>query len=141
MGTMMLMIGGGLFFSMFVFFVCEEKSLKDASFSDMKCLATKEVGVSQCFEEFQTIRYLGIYFTIMVIFNATLATYVFLPQALGLLEIISYTFMTSLIGSALILLVKWTYQPVIKLVSSFIYGAVFMAASAITFSLAYVIST
>ena len=32
MGTLMLAIGAGLFYNMIVFYVCEEKSLKDADF-------------------------------------------------------------------------------------------------------------
>ena len=137
MATVMLLIGGGLFFALFVFFVCEEKSLKDSKLSDMKCLITKEMPISQCFEQFQTIKFLGIYFLIMVIFDLVIANVVFVPRGLGLLEILSYTFIPSIIGSGLILLVKWTFQPIIKLVSSFMYGAIFMAASALAFSLSY----
>ena len=99
MGTVMLLIGGGLFFSLLVFFICEEKSLKDANFSDMKCLVTEEVEVSKCFEEFKTIRYLATYFVILFIFDALIANFIYLPQGFGLLEIISYTFATSLICS------------------------------------------
>ena len=36
MGTLMLVIGAGLFYSIIIFFICEEKSLKDANLSDMK---------------------------------------------------------------------------------------------------------
>ncbi len=140
MGTVMLLIGGGLIFSLFVFFVCEEKSLKDANFSDMKCLIKEEVKVSQCFEQFQTIRYLAVYFAILLIFDTLIANFVYLPNEFGLLEIISYTFATSLIGSGIILLVKWTYQPVIKLISSFMFGSIFMGASATAFTAVYLFS-
>lgn len=141
MGTVMLLIGGGLIFSLFVFFVCEEKSLKDANFSDMKCLIKEEVKVSQCFEQFQTIRYLAVYFVILLIFDTLIANFVYLPHEFGLLEIISYTFATSLIGSGIILLVKWTYQPVIKLISSFMFGSIFMGASATAFTAVYFFSS
>jgi hypothetical protein len=140
MGTVMLLIGGGLVFSLIVFFICEEKSLKDANFSDMKCLVTEKVEVSECFEQFQTIRYLAIYFAILVIFDGLIANFIYLPQGFGLLEIISYTFATSLIGSGIILLVKWTYQPVIKLISSFMFGSIFMGASATAFTAVYLLA-
>lgn len=140
MGTVMLLIGGGLVFSLIVFFICEEKSLKDANFSDMKCLVTEKVEVSECFEQFQTIRYLAIYFAILVIFDGLIANFIYLPQGFGLLEIISYTFATSLIGSGIILLVKWTYQPVIKLISSFMFGSIFMGASATAFGAVYLLA-
>ncbi len=140
MGTVMLLIGGGLFFSLLVFFICEEKSLKDANFSDMKCLVTEEVEISKCFEQFRTIRYIAIYFLILLVFDALIAHFIYLPQGFGLLEVISYTFATSLMGSGLILLVKWTYQPVIKLISSFMFGSVFMGASATAFGAVYLLA-
>lgn len=140
MGTIMLLMGGGLFFSLLVFFVCEEKSLKDADFSDMKCMVTEEVEVSKCFEQFQTIRHISIYFVLMVIFDALIAQFIYLPNGFGMLEIMAYTFIPSLMGSGLILLVKWTYQPVIKLISSFMYGSIFMGASVVAFGAVYILS-
>jgi hypothetical protein len=140
MGTIMLLMGGGLFFALLVFFICEEKSLKDANFSDMKCLVTEEVEVSKCFEQFQTIRYVAIYFVAMVVFDGLIAHFVYLPSGFGILEIMAYTFVPSLMGSGIILLVKWTYQPVIKLISSFMFGAVFMGASVTAFGAVYFLS-
>lgn len=140
MGTIMLLMGGGLFFALLVFFICEEKSLKDANFSDMKCLVTEEVEVSKCFEQFQTLRYIAIYFVAMLLFDGLIAHFVFLPNGFGILEIMAYTFVPSLMGSGVILLVKWTYQPVIKLISSFMFGAIFMGASAVAFGAVYLLS-
>jgi hypothetical protein len=140
MGTVMLLIGGGLFFSLLVFFICEEKSLKDAKFSDMKCMMTEEVAVFKCFEEFQTIRYIAMYFLALLVFDVLIANFVYLREGFGLVEILSYTFITSLLGSGIILLVKWTYQPMIKLISSFMFGSVFMGASAAAFSLVYLVA-
>lgn len=139
MGIMMLVVGGGLFFSLLVFFISEEKSLKDANFSDMKCMVTEKVELSECFEKFNTIRYMGIYFAVMVVFDLLLANMIFLPNAFGIVEIMVYTFITSFMGSGLILLVKWSYQPMIKLISSFMFGSVFMVASGIAFTLSYVL--
>lgn len=141
MGTMMLLIGGGLFFSLLVFFICEEKSLKDANFSDMKCLVTEEVEVSKCFEQFNTIRYMAIYFIVLLGFTLAIANMIFIPRGFGLLEIMAFTFVPSILGSGIILLVKWTYQPVIKLISSFMFGSGFMGASAVAFSVTYLLIT
>ncbi len=139
MDVVMLLMGGGLFFSLFVFFICEEKSLRDASFSDMKCIITEKVEVSKCFEQFQTIRYLVTYFLILIIFDALIAYFVYLPQGFGLVEVLIYTFVPSLIGSGVILLIKWTYQPIIKLISSFMFGSIFIGASATAFGFVYLL--
>ena len=137
MGTMMLLIGGGLIFSLLTFFICEEKSLKDANFSDMKCLVTEEVELSKCFEQFNTVRYMSIYFAILLIVDLIIANVIFIPQGFGMLEAMSFIFVPSILGSGIILLVKWTYQPMIKLISSFLYGSVFMGAAGIAFALTF----
>jgi len=137
MEVVMLLMGAGLFFSLFVFFICEEKSLRNANFADMKCIITEKVEVSKCFKQFQTIRYILTYFFILVTFDALIANFVYLAQGFGLKEVLIYTFVPPLIGSGIILVVKWTYQPVIKLISSFMFGSIFMGASATAFGLVY----
>lgn len=139
MGTVLVLIGIAFVFALLVFFYCEEKSLKDVQFSDMKCMITEEANISECFEKFQTVRYLAFYFAVMFIFDVLIANFVYLPNGFGLLEITLYTFVPSLVGSGIILLVKWTYQPVIKLISSFMYGSMYMGASGLAFVLTYLI--
>ncbi|MDF1874386.1 hypothetical protein JHD48_01405 [Sulfurimonas sp. SAG-AH-194-I05] len=137
---MMLTLGGGLLFGLIVFIICEEKSLKDADFSDMRGLFTAERKISDCAGEFNTVRYLGIYFVLMLAFDLVLANVVFVPNNLGLMEMLGYTFAPALIGSWIILLVKWTYQPIIKLVSSFMYGSVYIGASILSFGITHFIA-
>jgi len=141
MGTVMLVIGSGLFFSLIVFFICEEKSLADANFSDMKCLVSEDAKVSECFTQYQTIRYGTFYFLSVLAFGLLVGYFVYIPHMYGLQEVLAYTFITSLIGSALILFVKWQNQPMIKLISSFIFGSLFMGATALAFSFVYLLNT
>lgn len=140
MGTVLVLIGIGFVFALLVFFFCEEKSLKDVQFSDMKCMIKEEANISECFEKFKTVRYLALYFAVMFVFDVLIANFVYLPHGFGLLEITLYTFVPSLVGSGIILLVKWTYQPVIKLISSFMFGSVFMGASGLAFALTYLVN-
>lgn len=140
MATVMLFIGVGLFYSLIIFFICEEKSLKDANLSDMKCLVTKEIELSECFEKYNTIRYMAYYFIAVLIFSGAVANFIFVPKHFGLAEVMGYTFITSLLGSLIILLVKWRFQPVIKLISSFMFGGGFMSATGLSFALVYLIN-
>jgi len=140
MGTIMLVIAAGLVLSLIVFFICEEKSLKDVKMSDMKCLIKEEVKVSECFEEYNTVRYMLTYLTIVFILAVIVSTQVYLPKQFGLGEVLAYTFIPSLLGSLVILLVKWTYQPMIKLISSFMYGAGYIGATGLAFALIYAIN-
>lgn len=136
----MLVIAAGLVLSLIVFFICEEKSLKDVKMSDMKCLIKEEVKVSECFEEYNTVRYMLTYLTIVFILAVIVSTQVYLPKQFGLGEVLAYTFIPSLLGSLVILLVKWTYQPMIKLISSFMYGAGYIGATGLAFALIYAIN-
>jgi hypothetical protein len=139
MGTLLLVLGAGLFFALVVFFICEEKSLKDADFSDMKGLCTTELNPKECMGKFDTVKYMVIYVIALLIFDLIIANLVFLPNNFGLTEILLFTFVPSLVGSWVILLVKWTYQPVIKLISSFMYGGGYMGAAIVAFSITYLL--
>jgi hypothetical protein len=139
MGTLMLVIGAALVYSIIIFFICEEKSLKDANLSDMKCLVTEEVDVSECFEKYNTIRYMLFYFAAVLIFALVVANMIHLPNNFGLGEILATVFIPAAIGSLIILLIKWRFQPMIKLISSFMFGAGYISATALGFSLVYTI--
>ena len=137
MGTIMLVIGAGLLISLIIFFVFEEKSLKNANMSDMKCLVTEEVNISECFETYNTVRYMFYYFVSVFILAGLVAINVYIPNNFGLGEVLAYTFIPSLLGSLIILLVKWRYQPMIKLISSFMYGGGYIGATGLAFALMY----
>ncbi|MBL4730481.1 MAG: hypothetical protein JKY28_03775 [Sulfurimonas sp.] len=140
MGILLIALGAGLFFGLFIFFICEEKSLKNADFSDMKGLFTAEKKISEVAGEFNTIRYLMIFFLIMLAFDFTVIYFLFEANSFGMQEILAYIFTPALLGSWIILLVKWTYQPIIKLVSSFMFGSVYMGAAITAFAITYFLS-
>ncbi|RLA66795.1 MAG: hypothetical protein DRQ78_03535 [Epsilonproteobacteria bacterium] len=140
MGTLMLAIGAGLFYSLIIFFICEEKSLKDAKMSDMKCLVTEEIDVSECFEKYSTVRYMMYYVLAVFIFAAAIANYVHVANGFGLAEVLAYIFIPSLIGSLVILLIKWKFQPMIKLISSFMFGGGYMASTAFAFAVVFMMT-
>jgi hypothetical protein len=137
MGTLMLAIGAGLFYNMIVFYVCEEKSLKNADFSDMKCLVQEEVDMSECFETYNTLQYMLYYLISAALFAALVTHFFLIPAGVDLAGLMAYVFFPSLLGSLLILLVKWRFQPFIKLVSSFMYGSGYMTATGLAVALVY----
>ena len=139
MGMLLLLVGASLVVGLIVFFTAEEMSLKDADFSDMKGLFTEEVKAIDCIGKFNTIRYMVMYVILLLIFDLVIIHYFFVPNKLNIAEILAYTFAPSLVGSWIILLVKWTYQPVIKLASSFLYGAGSIGAAGVAFALTYLL--
>ncbi|MDQ7067099.1 MAG: hypothetical protein Q9M40_03330 [Sulfurimonas sp.] len=138
MGILLISLAGALIFGLIVFFICEEKSLTNANFSDMKGLFTEELKLSECVGEFNTIRYMFAYVAILFFFDLAIIQTVFIPNDFGVAEKMAFIFMPSLVGSWLILLVKWTYQPVIKVISSLMYGAGSIGAAVLAFGISYI---
>ncbi|RUM74308.1 MAG: hypothetical protein DSZ12_05760, partial [Sulfurovum sp.] len=86
MATVMIAIGVGLFYSLGIFFICEEKSLKNSDLSDIKLIVEEEVDISKFFAEYQTVKYLSYFFIAIFLFAVILANYVYIPHHFGLSE-------------------------------------------------------
>jgi hypothetical protein len=141
MDMLMIAIGVALFVSMVIFFILEEKSLKNADFSDMKCLVTQEVDMNECLTTYSTIKYMALYFVFVFIMGLVLSLEILIPNGLGLGEVMAYVFVPSLIGSLVILLIKWKFQPLIKIVSSFLFGAGYMSGSGLAVAITYLLAS
>lgn len=139
MDMLMIAIAIGLFGSIITFFIAEELSLKDANFSDMKCLITEEVSITECMNTYNTIKYMLMYFVAVFILGILISTQILIPNGLGLAEIMAYVFLPSVIGSLVILLIKWKFQPLLKIISSFLFGAGYMTASGLSIAITYVL--
>jgi len=141
MGMFMIAIGIGLFGSIITFFIAEEMSLKDADFSDIKDTFTKELSFDESLSKFGTIKYMTMYIAVVFIIGILVSTQILIPQDLGLGLLMAYVFLPSLIGSLVILLVKWRFQPLLKLISSFMFGAGYMSASAFAIAITHLFLT
>jgi len=130
MGMLMIAIAIGYFGSMLVFLVSEEMSLKDSDFSDIKDAFTKELSLDESLSKYGTIKYMAMYVAIVAIIGLVVSTQILIPNGFGLGFNMAYVFLPSLIGSLIILLDKWRFQPLLKLISSFMFGAGYIGASA-----------
>jgi len=137
MGMLMIAIAIGFFSSIIIFFVMEEMSLKDADFSDMKCLVTKELSMDQCLTKYSTIKYMVIYVFLVFIIGFLVSSQILIPNHFDLGFSMAYVFLPSMIGSLIILLVKWRFQPLLKLISSFMFGAGYIGATAFAVAITY----
>jgi len=138
MGMLMIAIAIGYFVGFSVFLICEEKSLKNANFSDMKDMFSEELNFEECSKQFNTVTYMLVFVVFVAILAFFVGTYI-IPEPLTFISIIAYMLFPSAIGSLIILLVKWRYQPFIKFVSSFLFGAGYMTGSAFGLGLLYAI--
>ncbi len=139
MGMLMISIAVGYFVGFAIFLWMEELSLKDANFSDMKDVFSEELSLEECSSKFGTVKYMFL-FGVMVFILAVLVAKFLMPQPLELYSILAYMLLPSAIGSLIILLVKWRFQPFIKFVSSFLFGAGYMTASGLGVGLVYALN-
>lgn len=141
MGMLMIAIGIGFFGGIIIFFILEEMSLKDADLSDIKDVCTQELGVSDSLNKYGTIKYMFMYVAAVFIIGYLVSSQIFIPNGFGLSKLMAYVFLPSMIGSLIILLVKWRFQPMLKLLSSFLFGAGYIGASAFAVATTYLLMT
>lgn len=131
MGMLMIAIGIGFFGSIIIFFIAEEMSLKDANFSDIKDAWTgDELNLNDLLGKYGTIKYMAFFIIAVFIIGILISKQILIPNQFSLGFLMAYVFLPSMIGSLIILLVKWRFQPLLKLISSFMFGAGYMGASA-----------
>jgi len=141
MGMLMIAIGVGFFGSFIVFFIAEEMSLKDADFSDIKDVFTQELSLDESLSKYGTIKYMAMYVIGVFVIGLLVSTQILIPNGFGLGFSMAYVFLPSLIGSLIILLVKWRFQPLLKLISSFMFGAGYIGASAFAVAATHLLLT
>ena len=141
MGMLMIAIGIGFFGSIIIFFIAEEMSLKDANFSDIKDACTAdELNLNDLLGQYATIKYMALYIIAVFVIGALVSTQILIPNHFTLGFLMAYVFLPSMIGSFIILLVKWRFQPLLKLISSFMFGAGYIAASAFAVAVTHLMS-
>lgn len=141
MGMLMIAIGIGYFGSIILFLIAEEMSLKDADFSDIKDVFTKELSLNEGLTKYGTIKYMAMYIIGVFVIGLLVSTQIIIPNSFGLGFVMAYVFLPSLIGSLIILLVKWRFQPLLKLISSFMFGAGYIGASAFAVAVTHLFLT
>jgi len=140
MGMLMIAIAIGFFTSIILFFIVEEMSLKDENFSDIKDVFTKELDIREGLNKFSTIKYMSIYIIGVFIIGLLISTQILIPNNLSLGFFMAYVFLPAVIGSFIILLVKWRFQPLLKLLSSFMFGAGYIGASSLAVAITYLMA-
>jgi hypothetical protein len=141
MGMLMIAIGIGYFGSFILFLILEELSLKDTDFSDIKDAFTQELSIDDIMTKYGTIKYMVMYIVGVFIIGILTSTQILIPNGYGLGMLMAYVFLPSMIGSLVILLLKWRFQPLLKLISSFLFGAGYIGASAFAVAVTHLLLT
>lgn len=141
MGMLMIAIGIGFFGSIIIFFIAEELSLKDSDFSDIKDAFTQEISLDESLSKYGTIKYMAMFLIAVFVIGLLVSTQILIPNHFTLGFLMAYVFLPSLIGSLIILLVKWRFQLLLKLISSFMFGAGYIGASAFAVAVTHLFLT
>lgn len=141
MGMLMIAIGIGFFASIIIFFIAEEMSLKDADFSDIKDVFTEELNIGELAGKYSTIKYMAMFIIAVFVIGLLVSMQILIPNHFSLGFLMAYVFLPSMIGSLIILLVKWRFQPILKLISSFMFGTGYIGASAFAVAVAHLFAT
>jgi len=141
MGMLMIAISIGFFASIIIFFIAEEMSLKDADFSDIKDVFTEELNIGELAGKYSTIKYMAMFIIAVFVIGLLVSMQILIPNHFSLGFLMAYVFLPSMIGSLIILLVKWRFQPILKLISSFMFGAGYIGASAFAVAVAHLFAT
>ena len=141
MGMLMIAIGIGYFGSFILFLILEELSLKDTDFSDIKDAFTQELSIDDIMTKYGTIKYMVMYVVGVFIVGILVSTQILIPNGYGLGLLMAYVFLPSMIGSLIILLLKWRFQILLKLISSFLFGAGYIGASAFAVAVTHLFLT
>jgi hypothetical protein len=140
MGMLMIAIAIGFFGSIIIFFIAEEMSLKDADFSDLKGVCTDDLDLNGLLSKYGTIKYMAMFIGAVFIIGFLMSKQVFIPNQFSLGFLMAYVFLPSMIGSLIILLIKWKFQPLLKLISSFLFGAGYIGASAFSVAITHLLA-
>jgi len=138
---LMIAIGIGFFASIIIFFIAEEMSLKDADFSDIKDVFTEELNIGELAGKYSTIKYMAMFVIAVFVIGLFVSMQILIPNHFALGFLMAYVFLPSMIGSLIILLVKWRFQPILKLISSFMFGAGYIGASAFAVAVSHLFAT
>ena len=139
----MLIISIGIWYfgSFILFLILEEMSLKDTDFSDIRDAFTQELSIDDIMTKYGTIKYMVMYVVGVFIIGILTSTQILIPNGYGLGMLMAYVFLPSMIGSLVILLLKWRFQPLLKLISSFLFGAGYIGASAFAVAVTHLLLT
>lgn len=130
----------GLMLSLASFFFFERRAI--VSKRQKEASGTQESGgynIFAKFDNYDTQKNVLMYFLSVFIFTLVVAK-VFYDPSYGLVQALLYIFLTSFFGSAIIFVIKYEKNLLIKVFATFLYGVPQIFAASLGFLAAYLIS-
>ena len=139
MTHLLLPIGIGVVVSLAVFLFFESKAIKAKRANAQTTPDRSDMTLPENLKRYDTDRNVLFYTLSMFVFTLFYSYFMFFSRDLSLVDVFLYTFLTTFIGSVIILLLKLKRSILVKVFAAFLYGAPLIAASIFGFIFSYLL--
>lgn len=141
MTHLILPIGLGVLVSLVVFLYFESKAIAAKRASQRAVPEEGNIPLPENLKRYDTDRNVLFYTLAMFVFTLFFSYFMFFSKGLTLVDVFLYTFLTTFIGSVIILALKLQRSILVKVFATFLYGAPLIGASIFGFLFSYLIYT
>jgi len=137
MTHLILPIGLGVIVSLIVFLFFESRAIAAKRASESSAPDKRDMTLPENLKRYDTDRNVLFYTLVMFVFTLFYSYLMFFSKGLTLVDVFLYIFLTTFIGSLIILLLKLKRSILVKVFAAFLYGAPLIAASIFGFIFSY----
>ena len=132
-------MGIGVIVSLAVFLFFENRAIA-AKRANKRCNPdTRTISLSENLKCYDTDRNVLFYTLTMFVFTLFYSYLMFFSKGLTLVDVFLYIFLTTFVGSLIILLLKFKRSILVKVFATFLYGAPLIGASIFGFLFSYLV--
>lgn len=139
MTHLLLPIGLGVIVSLIVFLYFERRAIAAKRSAERDTPQKREMSLPENLKRYDTDRNVLFYTLSMFVFTLFYSYFMFFSKGLSLVDVFLYTFLTTFIGSLVILLLKLKRSILVKVFAAFLYGAPLIGASIFGFIFSYLL--
>lgn len=139
MESLQLIIPIGVVLSIVAFLFFESLAIKANKQRSVVKSDVKGIDLHESFENYDTSRYVAYFFVSSYTISLALAIIGYSPDY-GLMEALVYIFLTTFIGSLIILILKFKRSLLIQVFAAFLYGVPHIGAATLAFLTRYIFS-
>ena len=139
MTHLILPIGLGILVSLVVFLYFESRAIATKRANQGAIPEKETIPLPENLKRYDTDKNVLFYTLTMFVFTLFFSYFMFFSSGLTLVDVFLYTFLTTFIGSLIILILKLKRSILVKVFAAFLYGAPLIGASIFGFLFSYLI--
>ena len=139
MTHLILPVAIGVIISLVVFLFFERRAIAAKRASEDSTQTQGTISLPENLKRYDTDRNVLFYTLSMFVFTLFYSYFMFFSRGLTLVDVFLYTFLTTFVGSLIILLLKLHRSILVKVFAAFLYGAPLIGASIFGFLFSYLL--